>query len=167
MLLTNALPNGGNGKFKIYARAKNSAGNETTLIPRTIFCDNKNAVKPFGAIDSPKAGEMVSGNRFRIQGWVLTPMPNKIPEDGSTINVYIDNKKVGNAQYNVPRPDIENLFPGYANSGSAHAFFDSDTTQFKNGIHTLQWVVTDSARNTKGIEADISNTRTNCKKGDG
>ena len=40
MLLTNFLPNGGNGTFTLYAVVRDSAGNEVTLGSKTIFCDN-------------------------------------------------------------------------------------------------------------------------------
>ncbi|NIM15947.1 MAG: hypothetical protein GTO45_28435 [Candidatus Aminicenantes bacterium] len=151
MMLTNMLPNGGNGAFTLYAYAKDMAGNEVLLGSKTITCDNASAVKPFGAIDTPGQGSTVSGMDFRNQGWVLTPMPNKIPEDGSTIKVYIDGQNLGNPVYNVYRKDIAKLFPGYANSNGAMAYFDFDTTAYVSGIHTIQWTATDNAGNTDGI----------------
>ncbi|MCP4154821.1 MAG: hypothetical protein GY757_44275, partial [bacterium] len=92
-----------------------------------------------------------SGAAFRTAGWVLTPMPNKIPEDGSTIDVYVDGSRLGNAIYGLNRPDIAALFPGYANSDGALAYFDFDTNAFENGVHNIYWVVTDDAGNTEGI----------------
>jgi DNA-binding beta-propeller fold protein YncE len=138
MMLTNFLPNGGNGTFKIHAIARDTYGHEVTLGIRTIHCDNAHATKPFGAIDVPKQGETISGTNYRIQGWVLTPPPNKIPEDGSTINVFIDEQSIGQAAYNIYRSDIATLFPGYTNSEGALAYFNLDTTQYSNGIHTLE-----------------------------
>jgi hypothetical protein len=151
MMLTNMLPNGGNGTFTIYAYARDMAGREVLLGSKTIHCDNAHAVKPFGAIDTPDQGGMASGTDFRNQGWVLTPMPNQIPKNGSTIFVYIDGQKIGNATYNVYRKDIADLFPGYANSNAAMAIFDFDTSAYENGIHTIQWTATDTGGNTDGI----------------
>ncbi len=151
MLLTNVLPNGGNGTFKLHVKARNTLGQKKTLGVKTIHCDNATAVRPFGTIDIPAPGGMMSGSHSLIQGWVLTPQPNKIPEDGSTIKVYVDNHFIGHAKYNKPRPDIEKLFPGYANSKGALAYFDLDTTTFGNGVHTLAWSVTDNAGNAAGI----------------
>ncbi len=108
-------------------------------------------VKPFGAIDIPAHGGEASGSAYRCQGWVLTPLPNKIPEDGSTINVYIDGINVGNATYNFYREDIATIFPGFTNSNGAGAYFDFDTTSYENGIHSINWSVTDDAGNTDGI----------------
>ncbi|NIM14605.1 MAG: hypothetical protein GTO45_21530, partial [Candidatus Aminicenantes bacterium] len=87
MMLTNFLPNEGNGTFKIHAIAADTEGHEVTLGVKTITCDNANAVKPFGAIDTPTQGGTASGSNFINWGWVLTPQPNSIPTDGSTITV--------------------------------------------------------------------------------
>ena len=73
MLLTNMLPNGGNGTFTLHAYAKDHSGNKVKLGSKTIICDNANAVKPFGAIDTPaQGGETPKGPyiTFRNQGWV-------------------------------------------------------------------------------------------------
>jgi len=151
MMLTNFLPNGGNGTFKLYAIAKDTFGYEVTLGTKTINCDNANAVKPFGAIDTPRQGGTASGSSFRNHGWALTPMPNSIPTNGSTIDVLIDGVKVGNPVYNVHRSDVAALFPTYANSSGAGGYFDIDTTPYADGIHTIAWIATDFAGNSDGI----------------
>ena len=151
MMLTHFLPNSGNGTFTLYAVVKDSGGHEVTLGSKTITCDNINAVKPFGAIDTPIQGGIAAGSSFRNHGWVLTPMPNKIAEDGSTIHVYVDGVALGHPVYNVYRSDIAALFPGYANSQGAHAYFDFDTTAYTNGVHTIYWTAQDSAGNIDGI----------------
>ncbi|UCH94117.1 MAG: right-handed parallel beta-helix repeat-containing protein [Candidatus Aminicenantes bacterium] len=151
MMLSNFLPNGGNGTFTLHAIAADTDGNSVTLGSKRIICDNANAVKPFGAIDTPTQGGTASGSNYRCQGWVLTPLPNNVPVDGSTINVIIDGEKVGNVTYNIYRSDIAGLFPGYANSNGAMAYFDFDTTAYANGVHTIQWTATDNAGNTDGI----------------
>ena len=151
MMLTNFLPNGGNGTFKIHALAADSEGHQVTLGTKTINCDNTNAVKPFGAIDTPGQGGTASGSNFINWGWVLTPQPNNIPTDGSTINVYVDGVNIGHPIYNIYRPDIANLFPGYANSNGAVGYFYINTTAYENGVHTFQWTAADSGGNTDGI----------------
>jgi len=151
MMLTNFLPDNGNGTFTVYAVATDNSGQSTTLGAKTITCDNAGAVKPFGAIDTPGPGGTASGEDYRNHGWVLTPAPNAIPADGTTINVYVDGVFLGHPVYNVYRPDIASLFPGYSNSNGAHAYFDIDTTVYSNGVHTIYWTVTDSAGNSEGI----------------
>jgi hypothetical protein len=151
MMLTNFLPDNGNGTFKIHAIAEDIEGNQVTLGIKAITCDNANAVKPFGAIDTPAQGGLAAGSNYRNQGWVLTPMPNSMPTDGSTINVIVDGINIGHPTYNVYRQDIAALFPGYANSNGALAYFDLDTTIYSNGVHTISWNVTDDVGNTDGI----------------
>jgi subtilisin family serine protease len=148
LLLTNILSD---STYTIEALAVDNTGHQVMLGSRTIKIDNGNAVKPFGAIDRPEQGGIASGTKYRTRGWALTPQPNKIPEDGSTINVYVDGKYLGHAVYDIYRADIADLFPGCANSSGAMAYFDFDTTSFANGVHTIHWTVTDNAGNTDGI----------------
>jgi hypothetical protein len=151
MLLTYFLPNGGNGTYTLHAIATDVEGREVTLGIKTIFCDNANAVKPFGNIDTPAMGGTASGSNYIIQGWALTPPPNKIPEDGSTLNVYVDGVNLGHPTYNIYREDIAALFPGYNNSDGAVWYFYLDTTAYENGVHTTYLTATDDAGNTDGI----------------
>jgi hypothetical protein len=118
---------------------------------KTIAIDNTHAVKPFGAIDTPEQGGAALGKDFVNFGWALTPRPNTIPIDGSTINVVIDGIVKGHPGYNVYRSDIAGLFPGYANSNGAIGYYYIDTTTLTNGLHTIAWTVTDNAENTDGI----------------
>jgi hypothetical protein len=151
MMLTNYLPNGGNGTFILHAIAVDTAGKSTTLGTKTIICDNANAVKPFGAIDTPIQGGTASGAAFKNWGWALTPQPNSIPTDGSTINVFVDGVNIGNPTYDLYREDIVELFPGYANSDGAVGYFNLDTTVYTDGVHTISWSVEDDAGNSDGI----------------
>jgi hypothetical protein len=151
MMLTHFLPNGGNGTYTLYAKATDSEGHEVILGSKTIFCDNANAVRPFGAIDTPTQGGSASGSSFINWGWVLTPQPNHILTDGSTINVYVDGVNLGHPTYNIYRSDIANLFPGCANSSGAAGYFYLDTTAYANGVHTIQWTARDSGGNSDGI----------------
>ena len=61
----------------------------------TITCDNAHATKPFGTIDFPSQGGVISGSSYRNHGWVLTPQPCGMPLDGSTMVVYIDGVGLG------------------------------------------------------------------------
>ncbi|MGD2084952.1 MAG: hypothetical protein PVH61_02090 [Candidatus Aminicenantes bacterium] len=151
MLLTHFLPNGGNGTFRIHAMAADVEGNQVTLGTKTITCDNINTVKPFGTMDKPGQGGTASGNNYINWGWALTPQPNTIPTDGSTITVWVDGVSLGHPVYNLYRQDIAALFPNYNNSNGAGGYFNLDTTPYENGVHTIQWTVTDDAGNTDGI----------------
>jgi hypothetical protein len=151
MMLTNFLPDGGNGYFTFHVKATDWEEQTVTLGTKTVFCDNQNAVKPFGAIDTPVQGGTASGSDFVNFGWVLTPLPNTIPKDGSTINVWVDGVPLGNPVYNRYRSDIADLFPAYNNSDGAVGYYYLDTTKYKNGVHTIAWSAADDAGNADGI----------------
>lgn len=147
-LMTHLLPD---GSLTLVAKAKDTEGQEVTLGTKTVTVDNANAVKPFGSIDTPAQGGTASGSSYLINGWALTPQPNAIPADGSTITLYIDGNPIGNPAYNIYREDIATLFPGYANSNGSGFYMDINTTLYTNGVHTIYAVVTDNAGNTDGI----------------
>ena len=147
MLLTNLLPDQGNGTFKLFAMAVDKEGHQVMLGTRTIAADNANAYKPFGAIDTPAQGEIVSGHSYVNSGWVLTPQPYTIPADGSTIAVRVDGVRLGSPVYDQYRPDIAALFPGYNNGNGAGGYFYLDTTAYGNGVHTISWTAGDNGGN--------------------
>jgi Beta-propeller repeat len=158
-LLTNFLPNSGNGTFKLHAFAFDGAGNVTELNQpsasfsgSTITCTNAAAMKPFGTIDTPLQGDTIFGTNYVNFAWALTPQPFTIPLDGSTIFVVLDGAiQSGHPTYNQFRSDIASLFPGYANSNGAVGFFRINTTLLANGLHTISWNVTDNGSRAEGI----------------
>ncbi len=176
LLLTNELPNNGgaagpgNGTYKLHAIAHNVTGTALDLGAKTITVNNAVATLPFGAIDTPGQGSTVSGTVTNF-AWALTPpavgcpvasQPCIIPVNGSTIFVYVDGISIGNPVYNLARCDVDQLFPGYANSGSTNCalngtspgpvgYFMLDTTQLTDGVHTIAWSVTDNAGKAQGI----------------
>ena len=152
MLLTYGLPDQGmSASYVLHAIATDKEGNCTDLGTKTIYCDNQNAVKPFGAIATPTQGGEASGAAYRNWGWALTPPPNMIPTDGSTMSVLVDGVSVGQQVYNLFRADIAALFPECLNANGAAAYYDLDTTAYVNGVHTIAWIATDNADNADGI----------------
>jgi hypothetical protein len=149
-VLTNMLPGGGNGTYRLLVYVDDVEGQHVLLGTRTITCGNARATVPFGSIDTPGQGDTVSGTVVNF-GWALTPKPAMIPFDGSTIDVLIDGVVVGHPTYGFARSDIDSMFPGYANTGHAVGYFSIDTTQLSNGVHTIAWVVHDSLGATQGI----------------
>jgi IgA Peptidase M64 len=150
MILSNMLPNGGNGTFTMHAVARSQSGETQIIGTRVIVAANAASTQPFGTIDTPGQGAAVSGPVTNF-GWALTPQPKTIPLDGSTIDVYIDGAMVGHPSYNHFRPDIAALFPGYANSNGAVGVYQFDSTSLTNGLHTISWVVRDDAGAVQGI----------------
>jgi hypothetical protein len=151
MMLTNMLPDGGNGAFTLHAFATDKDGNRVKLGEKAVTSDNANSKLPFGTIDTPSQGGGASGAAYYNFGWALTPKPNMIPIDGSTIWVFVDGVGLGNPSYNHYRDDIATLFPDYLNSGGAVGVYDLNTTAYANGMHTIAWGVTDNVGNADGI----------------
>jgi hypothetical protein len=157
LMLTNFLPGLGNGTFTLRAYAFDADGHTAALGSKTITCDNAHATKPFGAIDTPAQGGVVSGT-FANSGWVLTQNPKDILADSSTVTVFIDGVSIGNLDPGrIARSDITSLFssstsPSYSPS-LAHAAGGKiiDTTAFTNGVHTIFWIVSDTGSNSDGI----------------
>jgi hypothetical protein len=150
MILSNMLPNAGNGTFTLHAVARSQAGETQTIGTRVILAANAASALPFGTIDTPGQGATVSGPVTNF-GWALTPQPKMISLDGSTIDVYIDGVMAGHPSYNHFRPDIAALFPGYANSNGAVGVFQFDSTGLTNGLHTISWVVRDDGGAFQGV----------------
>jgi len=152
MLCTYGLPDQGmSATYTLHAIATDKEGNTTDLGTKTITCDNQHAVKPFGAIATPAQGGEASGAAYRNWGWALTPPPNLIPTDGSTMRLLVDGAPVGYLNYNLYRADIATLFPECLNSDGAAAYYDLDTTGYANGVHTIAWIAVDNAANADGI----------------
>lgn len=151
LLLTNQLPNQGNGTFAITAIAEDVEGNRTTLGTRTIVGNNAASVEPFGAIDTPGQGEIIAGPAYINFGWALTPKPKTIPKNGSTIRVVIDGTPVGTVTYDNFRQDVAALFPGLNNTSGAIGYRAINTTALADGLHTISWVALDDAAASTGI----------------
>jgi Tol biopolymer transport system component len=155
MLLTNQLPES-NGTFTFIFRARDGddgagfPGNVSEIGRGTIIVNNTTAVKPFGTLDTPQAGERIGGATYRTWGWALTPRPKTIPANGS-ISVLIDGASVGPVSYGYARADVGALFPGLNNSDGPVGFKDIDTRILSNGVHTISWTVTDNNGVSEGI----------------
>jgi hypothetical protein len=154
LILTNMLPNQGNGPFRIYAYADDAEGGRTLLGAKTIVAVNAAAVTPFGNIDTPGQGATISGSSYINFGWALTPQPKIIPTDGSQIGVFVDGMFIGTVSYNHFRADIAALFPGLANTGGAVGYRLLDTTALAEGQHTIAWIAHDSRYFTVANSAD-------------
>jgi hypothetical protein len=70
-----------------------------------------------------------------------------------TVEVLVDNVKVGEAVYGLSRPDIGATWGNFPNAAHAGFGFSVDTTQFSNGDHTLAIRLLDAAGNSTVIGA--------------
>jgi len=151
MMLTNFLPNQGNGTYILHSIVTDRDGHQVSLGTKTIQCDNNAAVKPFGTIDTPIQGGEVSGLIWNA-GWALTPQTCMIPTDGSTLWVWINGvRQEGHPDYNQYRVDIATLFPGLKNTDGAVGAYLLDTSLWDNGVHTIAWSVKDDCGRSEGL----------------
>jgi hypothetical protein len=153
LMLTNFLPNLGNGTFTFTAYAFDVDGRSASLGSKTITCNNNASVNPFGSIDTPAQGEVISGS-YTSFGWVLSPGTAKADgADGGTVQAFVDGTNIGTPGGWGARPDLTALFPAAQYSGidKALAVIGLDSTAFSNGLHTYVWNVTDTAAHSGGI----------------
>ena len=156
LLLTNFLPNLGNGTFVLSVYATDVDGHEALLGQRTITVANSTAVDPFGAIDTPGQGETVTGtvNNF---GWVLmrggVGDPHADPPHGGAVSVVIDGLIVGSPTGWVSRPDLASLFPKAQFDGVDNALgvYTFNSAAYQDGVHTIAWLVVASNGRAAGI----------------
>jgi hypothetical protein len=154
LLLTNVLPNRGTGTYRLHMYANDQEGNQTLLGSRTITCTNSTATTPFGAIDTPAQGEVVTGATYNNFGWVLSlPTPRADPPGGGTVRVVIDGAIAGTPSGWTSRSDLSTLFPLslYPGVNTALAVFTFSTTGLASGLHTIAWSVTDNMGGSAGV----------------
>ena len=145
LVLTNMLPNQGTGTFTLHMHAIDQEGQRGALGSRVIVAQNSTAQEPFGAIDTPGQGETISGTNYANFGWVLSRVRRADPPGGGSVFVYIDGVAVGSPGGWASRADLTALFPGYPGISNALGVYSFNTLAYSNGLHTIVWVVTDSA----------------------
>ena len=148
LMLTRGLIWDGHGPFNLYAVATDSQGNSTTVGSKRITINNAIATKPFGNIDTPDQGGTVSGT-FVNFGWVVALGGRTIP--AANVQVAIDGVILPQASECLTnRADITQGFPGFDTTQAIRCFV-IDSTKYANGLHTIGWLVTDSAGQADGI----------------
>jgi hypothetical protein len=153
LLLTNFLPNTGNGTFTLKAFADDADGHTTLIGSKVITCNNAASLAPFGAIDTPEQGETISGTTLNF-GWVLSPGTARADgAGGGTVNVFVDGANIGAPTGWGARSDIQGLFPidRYSGANNAVAAIALNTTSLTNGGHTISWIVTATSGGAAGV----------------
>jgi hypothetical protein len=93
----------------------------------------------------------VSGSAYANYGWVLSRQARADPPGGGSVVVYVDGLAVGSPGGWTAREDLSRLFPGYPGVDRALGVFGLDTVAFGDGLHTIEWSVTDSAGRSSGV----------------
>lgn len=107
-----------------------------------LFLAISATAQPIGVIDEPRPGDHVSGV-VRVAGFVL---------DFNTVDkveLFIDGNSLptNRADLNIPRIDVLNAFPNYANSATPHPGYLTSfyTRSLTNGPHSIMVLVTESS----------------------
>ncbi len=156
-VLTNQLPNHGNGQYTFQAKFYATDGSSTLSNSITVTIDNAHSLLPFGTIDTPTNGGTVSGTGYVVWLWAISPTSSMnwlatrlvITAVGDCYCNYL--MGIPGSGSGVNRPDIASLFPGYANTNSSGAYFTIDTTKLHNGLHSISVNVYDNNGNAQGI----------------
>lgn len=151
LLLSNFLPNGGNGTFTLHAFAEDVEGQSAHLGFKTITVANSSATTPFGTIDTPGQGETIGGTNYSNYGWVLGNGYRADPAGGGSVTVLIDGVAVGMPAHWTSRADLNSLFAGRPGLGTAFGVFNFNPSAYADGVHTIAWVVTDSNGGSAGV----------------
>ena len=114
-----------NGQHKLTIRETGNNGVTNEL--ESLFNVGNLPVK--GSIDSPLDGSTIKGE-ITVGGWLLDI------SDVSRIEVFVDGKSIGTAQYGISRPDVLTAFPEYQNGNSGYKI-TFNSLQFTDGPHTL------------------------------
>ena len=101
------------------------------------------SAQPIGVIDQPTQGQRVSGV-VKVTGWVLDF--NAIDK----VELFVDGTFANRADTNLPRADVLEVFPSYANSANPRPGFVSSflASRFSNGAHAISIRVTEANQST-------------------
>jgi hypothetical protein len=96
--------------------------------------------EPFGFVDGNlDGGGNAASGILPLVGWALD-------DDGiQRVDVVVDGRIVGTAEYGRQRPDVAAFFPGFPGAAFSGWFFNLDTTRFTNTEHEVTaWAVSNA-----------------------
>jgi hypothetical protein len=100
------------------------------------------AVPPSVYIEFPASGSTVSGT-VNVAGWAINSTGG-IGTPITAVQVKLDGTLLGNASYNVARPDVCGVFPGRPNCPNVGFIYSLNTGSIASGTHILTVSATDS-----------------------
>ncbi|XJZ26975.1 Ig-like domain-containing protein [Bacillota bacterium Lsc_1132] len=115
-----------NGSHSLTIRETGNNGNSTVLSSIKVNISN---LPKIGTIDTPANGSTITGNSI-VKGWFLDHT------GVSKVDVLVDGKNIGTAEYGLSRPDVQKVFPDYQNANSGFQY-TLNTKNISDGQHTL------------------------------
>ncbi|MGX7418998.1 N-acetylmuramoyl-L-alanine amidase [Carnobacterium gallinarum] len=131
------------GKHKVDVKVVLANGDSDT----TSVNVEKSRLETRYTLENPKDLALVTDS-VMISGWVLSSTKVK------TIDVYVDNNKVGNANIGGARPDVANVFPEYLEKNAGFNYVLT-TKNLANGKHSVKLVVTFEDKTTTTFGKEI------------
>jgi N-acetylmuramoyl-L-alanine amidase len=89
------------------------------------------AASPFGSLGGQVGGGNGGAGVIPIHGWALDD--NAV----AAVDILVDGRVAGRAQYGRSRPGVAVDFPGYPDSAAAGFAFELDSTRYLNGNHQI------------------------------
>ena len=83
-------------------------------------------------IDSPNYSNIINTSNIAINGWSLNA------EGVKEVNIYLDNKLMGKAQYGIGREDVNKAYPGYPGGNLSGFNYILDINQVSVGQHVIR-----------------------------
>lgn len=128
-----------------------AVGNDNSTIEKSVAI---NIVKPIPRMDieNPRNSLTFSGKSYKISGWALNDSVVK------QVNVFLDNKLVGQANYGKPRPDVTAVYSGYNGGSNIGYDYDLDLSKVGTGNHTLtvKSIGNDTSVSEKSVDVYIN-----------
>jgi len=154
MVLTNMLPHipsgaavGGQGTFLLSAYAIDTAGQAAVIGRSSVTVDNDNSQLPFGAIDAPVSGGLLTGSQVFL-GWGIGARNRCL----TSFRMYVDGVEITtsnglNMALRTHRPDVDPLFPSSCPAQQKGLGFYLTGLAIPNGRHTVSFEATDDLGN--------------------
>ncbi|MCM2532612.1 Ig-like domain-containing protein [Neobacillus pocheonensis] len=143
-----------NGQHSLTVRETGNNGTTKVLQSQMVNVQNLPAK---GSLDTPAAGSTISGDS-NVRGWFL---------DGSGVSkveVLVDGKITGTAQYGSTRLDVANVYPNYQNTSSGYQY-TLNTRNLTNGQHSLTIRETGNNGATNVLQSQMVNVQNLPAKG--
>ncbi|SDM69732.1 Ig-like domain-containing protein [Bacillus sp. OK048] len=135
-----------NGQHSLTVRETGKNGMTKELDRLTVDVQN---IPTVGYIDSPLSG-IQSNGEITVSGWYLDV------SGVSKIEVFVDGMYVGQAQYGLSRPDVQQVFPEFGNGNSGYRF-TLNTAQYSQGEHTVTVKETGNNGSTSSLTTSFFN----------
>ncbi|MEH7106792.1 Ig-like domain-containing protein [Bacillus sp. JJ1764] len=138
-----------NGPHTVTVRETGKTGATKTLDSTKVNVQNAIAAAVRGCMDFPANAATINGD-MTVSGWFLDT------SGVSKIDVLVDGKSVGQAQYGLSRPDVARVFPSFNNTNSGYKL-TFNTSSLSNGQHTV--TVKETGKN--GVITTLSSAKVN------